>query len=850
MEPMKRCPQCGKSISADRTYCMSCGTTVGVRCTDCQAISPVGSRICAACGRSFIEKKQFSELPIRKAMKKYAPVIILALASLILILTFVAAGNPTVFVGHTVDGEPRLPHSVTGYELIGHFLSGDPASVTTLLELPEMSDVRPALQALLYGAGAGWILLLAGAALAICLSACNLTRMGRSTGRRLFLPLSIAAAGSLLIFLFGKILAAILTDRLEVKASATAQIEWNTTAAFPLFMLILTLLVIGVQALLYIDTFRHLVREHELSLSRIFYIPLALAARGVRSLIRSIRYRKYRQKNKSAHEEEEPGFSVTHRFTSYLILFGVALIFTQALLSKVSNIFFWFIFFLPLVMLLYVFLAARSLAVEMRSRTTTTEKNTPYNYNFRIQNRSILAIPFLEAMISIPQSNSVRCTERLVRLSMAPMTGYTLNNTVTFRFRGTYEIGVRCFYVYDFFRLFRVRVDMEDMTTVYVMPRKLTPDDVLAQAISDSTVRTVRSPLVVDKLEVSDIRDYQNGDPLKSIHWKLSSKSEEFVVKDYNTGTANQTVIYCDMAPHFPDEPPAMNLHGSETNEEDRTAQRSTAAERPSTSRSAANRQVRKSSRIQENQDTHAISEEELDARLRSRATAAKMLSGQAPAARAVSKITGAETEEVTVPRTPVNVHELSLPTYYEDMNEYLADGVVELTIAMVFSELRQGHEVLLVWFDRRSDSGICAYPLRGIDEFEAVYHLFATAPLCDLSRKSPAGNYDVTSLSAMAGHLQNAKQLFVIPTLDGDMLSSLSALPGAADAGNAGSTEVVLYSPEERFKHPAERSAYLEGCREQLAAHGISLTAGAFNINTLNISVESTAEGGEPHEA
>ena len=148
--------------------------------------------------------------------------------------------------------------------------------------------------------------------------------------------------------------------------------------------------------------------------------------------------------------------------------------------------------------------------------------------------------PFVEATVSIPQSNSVRCTERTLRVSMAPLTGYHVKNTVAFRFRGTYDIGVRCFYVYDFFRIFRARVDVDSFTTVYVLPRRLTQEDTEAHSISDDTVRTVRSPLVVDKLEVSDIRDYRNGDSLKSIHWKLSSKSESFIVKDYNTGKGVQ----------------------------------------------------------------------------------------------------------------------------------------------------------------------------------------------------------------------------------------------------------------------------------------------------------------------
>ena len=202
-------------------------------------------------------------------------------------------------------------------------------------------------------------------------------------------------------------------------------------------------------------------------------------------------------------------------------------------------------------------------------------------------------------------------------------------------------------------------------------------------------------------------------------------------------------------------------------------------------------------------------------------------------AADAVSMAINAAAEAVSA--ETVDVHELAKPAFYEDMNEYLADGVVELTIASVLAELRQGHEVLLTWFDRRSDTGVFCYPLRGVDEFENIYHLFATAPLCAPERK-------VTALTAMVSDIQSAKQTFVVSTMDTAMLADLAALPGVSDAGSFGSAEVVLYNPEERFRYPRDRANYLEGCREQLASGGLTLTAGSFNV--------IQPEGGKEHEA
>ncbi len=809
---------------------MNCGVTLGVRCPACRTVLPVGSRSCTACGHSLLQKRSFS-FPLWGWMKGHARGLCVGGVALLLVLLLVLAAFPAVLWEVSVPGEevPILSHRVSGYELMREFLGfgASPESVEALLAVPSLKDEGTAVTALLFLAGFGWLLAAVALAFSLILLLPNAKRMGRRTARRLYAPLGVAAGGAVLLFagmpalsgILREAADAVLTDGIREEAVIKA------SSPLPLVLLIAALAVLGLHTLLYLAVHRTVEGAGERSLGEIFSVPLRAAAR----LVRRVSKKLFRKKEKAEREPSEPVLATTPRFSSYLVLMAVSLVFTQALLSKISNIFFWFILLLPPVLLIYTLIARQVLTVSLLSDSVTVEKNTPHTYEFRIDNRSPLALPFVEAKVSIPQSNSVRCTERTVRLSLAPLSGYHLKNTVCFRFRGTYEIGVKCFYIYDFFRLFRARVDVEELTTVYVLPRRLTLEDSRELSVADSTARTVRSPLVLDKLEVSDIRDYRNGDSLKSIHWKLSSKSETFVVKDYNTGTSNETVIFCDLAAHYPEEEPKKAPDTAPLSPAERKkARRAKKQERKA---AAADGQRKKSSRIKETKDTHAISDEDLAARLQERATAAEIRSGAGVARR--------EAETMTLEELP-DVHALSTPACYEDMNEYLADGVVEITIASVLAELRRGRDVRLCWFDRRSDTGAFAYSLRGADEFEAIYHLFATAPLCPPEKA-------VTGLTALVSDTQSQKLMFVVGALDTAMMEGLSSLAGVTDAGSIGSAEVLLYDPAERFAHARERAGYLEGCREQLAASGLSLTAGDWGIPP--VGPINPPEGGHTHE-
>ena len=457
------------------------------------------------------------------------------------------------------------------------------------------------------------------------------------------------------------------------------------------------------------------------------------------------------RKKKNTREERpalkrHAAFSLTGGFAVWVILLLIAILATQLLRSSASDLFFWFVFLLPWLSLAHVLLAKRALRAYLPEASLTVEKNAPATYEFRVYNESILPYPFTEAYLMLPRNDAVRCTEVRTKLSVPPLSDYTVRQEVRFRFRGTYRIGVSCFYAYDLFRMFRIRIPVECYEDVYVLPRKLMENVPPQMKSSDSTKQTRRNRNSYEKLEVSDIRDYVPGDPIKSIHWKLSSKSEALIVREYNTGTADLTCIYVDLSDHFPKIAPEKTFS-----------------------------------------DFAAV-----------------------PAM--------PDGEE----KTPEDVNALLSDDFYEDMNEYCADGVVELTVAAVHRELTAGRRVRLVWYDSRSDIGIFCFDLQTLADFASVFKLFGTAPA------SPAGK-QVTGLCAMSDGDEETKTIFLLPTLDNPTVAALCAMPQASGNTEAGENTVTVFAAEERYASPAARAAYLEECATRLGGAGYALTKGSL---------------------
>ena len=112
------------------------------------------------------------------------------------------------------------------------------------------------------------------------------------------------------------------------------------------------------------------------------------------------------------------------------------------------------------------------------------------------------------------------------------------------------DIKINKIYVYDFTGLFCLRKKAGQTNMVLVMPH-LPPIeliDKMAYVINEDegTIYAENKP-GDDPTEIFAIREYVPGDNVRKIHWKLSSKSDKLMVKDFSLPIKNNDMVIIDL---------------------------------------------------------------------------------------------------------------------------------------------------------------------------------------------------------------------------------------------------------------------------------------------------------------
>ncbi|MBO4931438.1 MAG: DUF58 domain-containing protein, partial [Clostridia bacterium] len=533
----------------------------------------------------------------------------------------------------------------------------------------------------------------------------------------------------------------------------------------------------------------------------------------------------------------------------YACLLVFALVFTQALRAKASAVLFWFLVLMPIVSIIYVLVGKALIRIYVGSDITKVEKLQPVEYELRIINASPFAYPFIEAIISVPQPDGVRCTEQSMTMSLAPMGSYIVNHTTSFKYRGTYEIGVRCLYISDFLGLFAIRLDVDIYNNVLVFPRKLNMNMKMATSATDIPNDSAKLVFSTEKAEIGNIREYIPGDSLKSIHWNLSSKSPggTLMVKDFNTNTSQSVYILCDFSRAIPPEVFEDEEARLEREKAEREAKRKQQrpknvklkAAKPDKETLAAEKAARKQAgRIKSGMTGMGASDAAaIDAMIdaadnkapkkepkerkplfgkKKNAVIEEQKSAEVLAEEAIAAEKKRRDDET---KAQLAIGGIIKPEFAPDMDEFCADGVVEMAMAATLNELRNGNQVTLIWNDARSDAGIIAVELTCPEDFDSVYSVFSTAP-------SAPEKTSITDLLLLIQESLNVTIRICTSNIDPLSLNQYSAIPGLfGGAGTGCVAELLVFNPEDRYEDIKIRREYVEMCRLRLAQDGVDLT-------------------------
>lgn len=99
--------------------------------------------------------------------------------------------------------------------------------------------------------------------------------------------------------------------------------------------------------------------------------------------------------------------------------------------------------------------------------------------------------------------------------------------------RGLYERGDAWLAMRDLYGLFELRRRIASPLSIVVRPRVSYLAGLSPEGLRQPGELAVRDPYVRDPAELAELRDYRPGDPLRSVHWRLSAKAGRTVVKRF-----------------------------------------------------------------------------------------------------------------------------------------------------------------------------------------------------------------------------------------------------------------------------------------------------------------------------
>lgn len=223
-------------------------------------------------------------------------------------------------------------------------------------------------------------------------------------------------------------------------------------------------------------------------------------------------------------------FFILYKDRLALILFLAILIFT------------FFLFLSAVIMRIFV-----KISVDCKQRVVFAENKVMVevcinNYSF---------LPITQVFINAKYKNNL--LKNFDKSKMSFFANPFSKNRYEMELRSKHYGNVQVYFnnavITDYFGIFSFKIKLNKEYTLSFLPKRYEIDATLRQnmyTLSEATTYSKHKP-GDDPSEVFAIREYVEGDKLNRIHWKLSTKQEQFMVKDYSLPISEAVLLYPEL---------------------------------------------------------------------------------------------------------------------------------------------------------------------------------------------------------------------------------------------------------------------------------------------------------------
>lgn len=176
---------------------------------------------------------------------------------------------------------------------------------------------------------------------------------------------------------------------------------------------------------------------------------------------------------------------------------------------------------------------------------TTTSKNLAVSVDVTLRNNSIL--PILKAYCSVTLLNDLTGETETVTLPMS--VGAREKGSHAFLLESAYCgrlcVSVESVVLMDCFGILPLKAPVKATGRITVLPEMFSVETLLRPYFYDSDDGSVQKK-GDDRSEIYQLREYQRGDDVRQIHWKLSGKLDQLIYKEASAPQNRSMLVFWD----------------------------------------------------------------------------------------------------------------------------------------------------------------------------------------------------------------------------------------------------------------------------------------------------------------
>lgn len=207
-----------------------------------------------------------------------------------------------------------------------------------------------------------------------------------------------------------------------------------------------------------------------------------------------------------------------------------------------------FIIAIPLLFCFFPFVIKDKISISIETDKDITEQNNPVSMIIHVDNKSILSLGL--AIITVSCKNERNLDEQIVIINtgLPSKKHKDIPFEINSLYSGKITVNIKQLNITDIFKITKWKTNCHTEGSVNIMPtafdtcvnfeNKLSPD---YDSDNYSRIKSGNDPG-----ETTNIREYIPGDSIKNIHWKLSQKTDQLMVRELGLPVANQAMILID----------------------------------------------------------------------------------------------------------------------------------------------------------------------------------------------------------------------------------------------------------------------------------------------------------------